>query len=77
MNVVVNNLAVCTLYIPENIQHKNDVKCKTERLSRLLKRLGLELRLVVDPAITKLALVTPFGVFEDEEIDILIRQLEG
>ncbi len=68
---------VCTLYIPVKLINRGGTMQLVEKLSKVLKRLELELKIVVTESEPRIALVTPFGVFENGEIDVLIRQLSS
>ncbi len=68
---------VCTLYVPVRLFGSEGVSQLVGELSRVLKRLELELKIVVSESESRIALVTPFGVFENGEIDVLIRQLSS
>ncbi len=77
MNMVASTLdKTCTLYVSEKLSQRGGVKEKIERLRNVLTRLGFRLVLCVTPYESDLVFVAPFGVFEKEEIDVLIRQLE-
>ncbi len=67
----------CTLYIPTKLSNKESTVQLVEKLSQALKHLNLNLRTVTTENEPKIVLVTPFGVFENGEIDVLIRQLSS
>jgi len=64
---------VCTLYIPVKLIDSESTRRLAEKLSQALKRAGLALRIVTTEIEPRMVLVTPFGTFENGEINILIR----